>query len=86
MMDQLSRIVRHLRKGIPWQSEIRNPDIHPGSGLTQKPSVVRLGFIERMQADRNRPVSQKRLKFCLQLYRVAVHEEYPETVIFIFIA
>jgi hypothetical protein len=26
-MDQLSRIVRHLRKGIPWLSKIRNPDI-----------------------------------------------------------
>jgi len=43
MMDQLSRIVRHLRKGIPWLSEIRNPDIaHPVSGLTQKTCVVRL--------------------------------------------
>jgi hypothetical protein len=31
-------------------------------------------FIERMQASWNRPVSQKRLKFCLQLKRDAVHE------------
>jgi hypothetical protein len=100
MMDQLSRIVRHLRKGIPWLSEIRNPDIaHPVScgivasmsniwspfrsdntldlskckfqNLPKKNSSTLkarfrvdaetqrspLGFIERMQAGRNRPVS-----------------------------
>jgi hypothetical protein len=38
-------------------------------------------FIKRLQDSCIRSVSQKCLEICLRLYRYAVHEKYPETVI-----